>query len=77
MTVTRMGLVNMMVVAVASGVVRMPALKRPVVIISRHERKSCRRGARLTAISGRRGAATANAMTVAKKKRAQVTWING
>ena len=64
---------NMIVVAVASGVVLMPALNTPVVNISSTERRSWKRGARLTAISGSRGAATMMAITVAKKKRAQVT----
>ena len=38
-----------MVVAVASGVVRMPALKKPVVDIKKIERSNCCRGWRLTA----------------------------
>ncbi len=41
-TVIKRGLINMMVVAVASGVVLMPALNRPVVVISSTERSDCR-----------------------------------
>ena len=68
-----MGLRNMIVVAVASGVVRMPALNIAVVAIRNTERSNCCFGWRLTARAGRLRPQAIAATTVAKKKRAQVT----
>ena len=72
-TVTSTGLRNMMVVAVASGVVRMPALKKPVVDIRNTERNSCCLGCLLTASCRIRGPQATMPTMVAKKNRAQVT----
>ena len=73
-SVTRIGLRNMMVVAVASGVERMPALKAPVVDMRSSERPSWRPGLRL--INEPRAVRRPQAMAakiVAKKNRPQVT----
>ena len=65
-----------MVVAVASGTMRMPALNRAVVKARSSERVSCMVGALVFTTRGRFGPAAAAATMVAKKKRAQVTWTS-
>ena len=72
-TVTRIGDRNMMVVAVASGTRRTPALKMPVVKASSRDRENCKAGALLLTIVGRLEPAARAATMVAKKNRAQVT----
>ena len=63
----------MMVVAVASGVVRIAALKSPVVVMRISDRDNCSLGDRLTASDAMRGPQARAATTDAKKKRPQVT----
>ncbi len=62
-----------MVVAVASGTRRTPALNMPVVSASSRDRDICKPGAPLFTTWGRLEPAARAAMMVAKKNRAQVT----
>jgi hypothetical protein len=68
---------NMMVVAVANETCFIPALNRPVVVISSTDRRICSLGMLLMAIEGRSLATKTTAAIEAKKKRPQVTSRSG
>src|SRR5262245_46186135 len=67
-TVTRIGVVNMMAVAVASGSSFTPALNTLVVSMRISDRAVCRIGARLLSRSGRSGPAIAAAKKGCKEE---------
>ena len=71
--VTRIGARNMIEVAVARAVVRMPTKNSPVVTASRPERRSCSDGLRLTRLRLKLGAMAMPPKTSATTKRTQVT----
>lgn len=74
--VTKIGLINIMVVQVGKGSAAMPTLNKPVVAISNIERKLCKPGERVCTNVEKFRPHINSAQMVAKKNRPHVTSTN-